>query len=100
MKLSKDQADRFIQHLWHIAPNGIKCPVCGNVKWGINEQIFEIIEFTGSTMSLGAGTNIVPLVVITCDNCQHTLTFNALKLGLLDREGNPTSNDKDFKGNE
>lgn len=88
MKLSQKQTEKVITHLRVMAPNGIKCPVCGQSHWLVNDTLFQTIEFTGTHLALGAGMALVPLVMITCSNCQHTLLFNAIKLGLLDSDGN------------
>lgn len=88
MKLSQNQIEKFITHLRNMAPNGIKCPVCSQSHWLVNDTLFQTLEFTGAHFAIGAGMSLVPLVMITCSNCQHTLLFNAKKLGMLDSDGN------------
>lgn len=87
MKLSPEQVKKVIQHLSKNAPNGIKCPVCGETHWLINDTIFQTIEYTGSTIKIGGGTALVPLVMIACGTCHHTMLFNAMRLGLLNSAG-------------
>lgn len=87
MKLTQQQIDKVIKHLKQNAPNGIKCPVCGQSHWLVNDTIFQTIEFSGANITLAKGMSLVPLVMITCSNCQQTLLFNAIKLGLLNFNG-------------
>ena len=101
MKLTQRQIDKVINHLKQNAPNGIKCPVCGQSHWLVNDTIFQTIEFTGANIALVAGMSLVPLIMITCSNCQHTLLFNAVKLGLLNSDGNLINEENDeIKRNE
>ena len=97
MKLTQQHVTNLIQHLSQSAPNGIKCPVCGNTHWLINDTIFQCTEFTGATMAIGGGISLVPLVMITCGQCQHTLQFNAMKLGLLSDTDDAKSHNNDQK---
>lgn len=89
MKLTKEQFEILKGHLQKVAPDGFKCPICGNMHWSANDTIFQCTEFTGPEMKVGAGIYIMPFVVLSCDKCHNSIMLNALKIGLFD--------DSDFK---
>lgn len=86
MKLTQEQFIKIVNHIQKIAPEGLKCPVCGATEWSINDTIFQAVEFTGTRMQIGQGMAIMPFVVLNCTNCKHCLEFNAIHLGIIEGE--------------
>lgn len=85
MRLTEDQINSIIAKLHEISPNGFKCPICGNNEWTLNELVIESREFHYGKLSIGGKSAIVPFVSITCKNCSHTLLFNAIKIGVVNK---------------
>lgn len=95
MRLTEEQIKIVIEKLSKTAPNGIICPVCGNKRWNVNNTISEVREFQNGSIILGGNSSLIPIINITCQNCAHTLFFNALQMGLINREGETINDDKD-----
>ena len=65
------------------------CPACqqrGTLS--VMPTLMELREFHGGDFVIG-GSPIVPLVVLTCNNCGNTILINALVVGLLDEQTEP-----------
>ena len=65
------------------------CPACqqrGTLS--VMPTLMELREFHGGDFVLG-GSPIVPLAVLTCNNCGNTILINALVVGLLDEQTEP-----------
>ena len=55
------------------------CSVCGTNSWNLEQRLAEL-----RFLSLGGffvGGPVVPLIVITCNNCGNTIFINAMKAG-------------------
>lgn len=60
------------------------CPLCHQSgTLSAMPTIMELREFRGGTFVIG-DTPIVPLVVLTCNNCGNTILINAMTTGILD----------------
>lgn len=81
MELTKEQVDTVIEHIKKVAPEGMVCPVCGQKKWSLNNNVYQVQEFTGDGFPLGS-FNVMPMVTLNCKNCSHVMMFSALSLGL------------------
>jgi hypothetical protein len=55
------------------------CPVCGTNGWNVEPQLAEL-RFL-SVEAFVVGGPVIPLVVITCNNCGNTVLINAIKAG-------------------
>lgn len=84
MKLTQEQFDKIVHHIQKVAPEGLRCPVCGATEWSINDTIFQSMEFTGTRMQIGQGLAMMPFVVLNCNNCKHCVEFNAIHLGIIE----------------
>lgn len=65
------------------------CPACqqrGTLS--VMPTLMELREFHGGDFVVG-GSPIVPLAVLTCNNCGNTILINALAVGLLDEQQKP-----------
>lgn len=79
-RLDQEKALKWLSQYW----SGTKmCPICGNNQWAVQERPWELREFQGGALAAGS---VIPLVVVTCDVCGHTLLFNALKMSAVDKE--------------
>ena len=54
-----------------------RCPMCSQSSWTADKNLFELRAFHGGNMVIGSGP-IMPLVVLTCNNCGWTSFVNAL----------------------
>lgn len=57
------------------------CQVCGANTWNVEPQLAEL-----RFLNLGAfvvGGPVLPLVVLTCNNCGNTIFINAVKAGWI-----------------
>lgn len=57
------------------------CPICRENKWIVSDKTVELHFFNPGGLVIGGP--VIPLVVVTCNNCGHTLLFNALKVGAI-----------------
>lgn len=61
---------------------GLKlCPICHHNNWFVNDSLVQLTEF--HRVGLVLGGPVIPMVVVSCNNCGHTLFFSALKLGVI-----------------
>lgn len=86
MKLTDEQINTIISKLNSASPQGIICPVCGNKRWTINNIVVESREFQHGDFILGGKSALVPFVNMTCEQCAHTLFFNAIQMGVINEE--------------
>ncbi len=64
--------------------------VCGSKKWIVNEAILELREFNGGGLIIGGSSSVMPVVSVQCENCGHTLFFNAIPLGIITNKNEKT----------
>ena len=61
-----------------------ECPICiSRTVWSISTLV-EVREFNEGNHCAGAG--ITPLIQVECNNCGYTVLFNAIALGVVDRD--------------
>ena len=61
-----------------------ECPICiSRTTWAISTLV-EVREFNECNHCPGAG--ITPLIQVECQNCGYTVPFNAIALGVVDRD--------------
>jgi hypothetical protein len=66
----------FLNSKWR---GGKTCPVCGTNTWNIESQLAELRFLSVGAFVIGAP--VIPLVVVTCNNCGNTVLINAIKAG-------------------
>lgn len=74
------------QYLSKITPP--ECPLCHKRNWGVNDTIFQLLEFQNGELIIGGGKNIFPVVPLICDNCGNVYFINAIKAGLIEPDKN------------
>jgi len=67
-----------------------KCPICQSSKWALMNKVWELREYQGGSLVIG-GQPILPVVAMMCNVCGHTILFNAIAVGAVDR---PTSQEE------
>lgn len=85
--MAKIESAKLIRHLnqkWA----GRGCAQCGKSNWEVQASTFELREFHGGNMVIGAGP-IIPVVPVTCSNCGNTILVNALVSGVMERTPEP-----------
>lgn len=62
------------------------CIMCGGVNWSVSDKVFELREFHGGSIVIG-GSDIFPVVPVTCTNCGNTIFVNPMIIESLNNEG-------------
>lgn len=84
MKLSPQQSKELIDSLNVRIRNGqLKCPLCGQSQWNLNDVLIESREFQQGNLIIGGNSSVMPFITLTCRNCANTLFLNAIQLGLV-----------------
>jgi len=73
-----DQAIKWLDQHW----KGQKaCPVCRHDEWIVADQLLEMRAFRPYDDL--PPVKKIPLLLITCDHCGHSLFFNAIRAGFI-----------------
>lgn len=83
MNLNKRQEKLIQDRLKSVWKGKRECYICTNTQWCMG-SINETKEYNEGNHCPGAG--ITPLVQIHCATCGYTLLFNAIALGVVDRD--------------
>lgn len=81
MKLTEQQHNQLLNHLKLKWKAPADCPVCKNNDWEVPVDVYELREFHGGSMVIGAST-IIPISPITCKVCGNTVLINPLVAGI------------------
>jgi hypothetical protein len=79
----KDEIRRKIDQLW--VGSAKNCPVCGSNKWFLADHIVEAPIINQDFR--GFGGSAYPAVLLISEPCGYTLSFNAVILGVVRRQG-------------
>ena len=82
----KEKLAKWLSQKWK---GDISCPVCKKNNWVLYDQLWELRQFKKGGIVVGGP--IIPLAIITCNNCGHTMHFNAIKIGLTTTDSKETS---------
>jgi hypothetical protein len=74
-KLDQSKVIAFLSERWR----NKNCPICQSINWGINDDLAELRFLSIAGFHIGGP--VIPLVVLTCTVCGHTLLFNAIRMG-------------------
>lgn len=77
MKVKREKLDEYLKKI-----HGTPCPLCGNNKWEISDQVFQAVEFSYKGLLVGGAS--FPMIPLTCVNCGNTYFINALVSKLID----------------
>ncbi len=78
-RLTDDEQQSILNYLNERAPS-LRCSACGARSFQLVEHVVEYRPFSGGSLRLGGV--VYPIVMLTCTNCGHFLTFSALKVGV------------------
>ena len=62
------------------------CQFCDKNNWILSDALFEIREFSGGGLVLGSSA-VIPIIVITCNNCGNMIFINAVSLKIINKDG-------------
>lgn len=82
-KIVTQKAIKHLQEKWGSKP----CPMCGHNNWSVSDNLFELREFQGGNIVLGAGP-IIPVFPVTCNNCGNTVLVNGIVSHVVDQKKN------------
>ena len=92
MNLNESQRKFITDRVNTVWSGDRKCPICiSRTVWSISTLV-EVREFNEGNHCPGAA--ITPLVQVQCKNCGHTVLFNAIALGVVDRDTGKVKEDK------
>jgi hypothetical protein len=82
VQLTPEQTKRITDKLDGFWRTVQMCPICSSNEWAIHDRIHQMTEFSGG--SLVVGGPVVPFVLVNCQVCGYTISFNAIALGVVD----------------
>ena len=89
MKLTPEQQKKAIEI---ISPQmSVRCDICDSPDWILNDKIFELREFQGGNLVIGGQSSVFPVITLSCKKCGKTFFFNAIALGLIEKNDEPKS---------
>ena len=80
MQLTDEQQKHILDHLqknW----TAKTCPLCMEIKWSINTNVFEMREYFKEKI-VYANNTVFPVIPIVCGNCGYTILINTIKAGI------------------
>jgi hypothetical protein len=80
MPLSYDQQERIKEKLSPLLRSS--CNVCGGRSWELHNEV-AMHPLFDIQYKMPINGQFVPIVLVTCASCSNTLSFNAIKLGVL-----------------
>lgn len=81
MQYRKEHGDLILSKI-----KGSNCDLCNSNRWEMQSTLFYIHEFNSPSIE-NPGSAIQPLVTMACMDCGNTKLINAIKLGVVDRDG-------------
>lgn len=81
--MGKIDQNKVMQHLVNKWGEKKKCPMCNQSSWWISDTVYEMREFHGGGLVLGAGP-IIPIITVACQNCGNTIFINAIVAGVVE----------------
>jgi hypothetical protein len=81
MSYDKEKVAKWINTYW-TGPK--KCPICQDQKWVLLDNVWELRKYQDGTLVVGGP--VLPVVVMMCNVCGHSILFNAIAIGALEKE--------------
>ena len=83
MPLTNDQQTKIKNHLsQYLTSYSGKCPICEGKNWTIEGELVVYPMFDTQYKMIIEG-QVIPMAIVSCNKCYYSLSFNAMKLGLL-----------------
>ncbi len=83
MKLNKEQLDILNKKLGKYILKK-RCTICRHKKWLSMDNVFEFPNFDRDVFMLNG--RIIPIIIIYCENCGLQIPFNAIILGIVEKD--------------
>jgi len=80
MSLTAEQKEKIIKNFSKIFENG--CSICKSNNLDLQDELAIYFLYDSEYKTPIEGTGI-PVVLFTCKNCAHVMTFKAEQLGLI-----------------
>ena len=71
----RQKALNHVQKHWGNKP----CPCCGSNSWGVEDELGVVLKVEGQDINATSG---YPFVIGRCSNCQYSIFFNAVGVGV------------------
>jgi len=76
MEFNKEKAQEWIDKHWRHSRN---CPICMHNNWLLMTKIWQLPQFHQE------GDTNLPVISLMCNVCGYTIFFNAIAVGLVER---------------
>ena len=84
-KLSKEQKQQFMDWLAAHLKGNPNCSICQANTWLVSDHILSPPIMILEGREKDSRNTIYPQVLLVCDNCGHTLYFNAFRVGVFEK---------------
>ena len=88
MKLTEEQMNKALETIRKRWTSPQHCNVCGKSDWGVDDTIYQLSEYRPDKVQ--PTFKVKPLVTLICNNCGHTITMNAIHLGVVEPQKGAT----------
>jgi len=79
--MAKFDVNVFIAYLKSKWGETLRCPMCTNTEWDVQESTYELREWNPHTL-VSTGP-VLPLIPVVCTNCGNTILVNAIAAGIV-----------------
>lgn len=86
MQLDSSAIEKLLKSLEENWEEPRNCQICNENNWDVSSRVFELREHKKGLLVIGGDSKVVPLISVTCNKCGNALLFNAIKLGLVNKE--------------
>jgi hypothetical protein len=76
-KIDSQKVIRHLQEKWGSRP----CPMCSKGPWGVQDSMFQLMEFSEGALTLGGP--LIPVVPVVCKNCGYLVLVSALAANVV-----------------
>jgi hypothetical protein len=80
--LTQEQQAKAVKWLQDKWKDGMCCEVCGEKNWDIKDSLVTPILFRQDSLYFGT---VYPSLSVSCKNCANTKYFDAVKIGLIEK---------------
>jgi hypothetical protein len=77
--VSDIDSKEVVAHLNKMPYTPKSCKFCGANDWAVVDKVFELREFQNNA----AGSPIIPVIPVTCNQCGNLLLFNGIAAKLV-----------------
>lgn len=88
MELNEELKKRLEKALYIKEGATTECPICHGIDWNADPFIFEYEDFQYAQNRSSVPERVYPIITAYCERCGYCISFNAIKLGLVDQKNN------------